>query len=118
MILVDTSVWINHLRKPEWRLLQFLESGTVLTHPLVIEEIACCHLRDRQKIIALLHKLPSAPVATHTEVLGLISDKTLYGVGLGAIDVHLISSALLAGVKIWSKDKALIRESTRLNVAV
>lgn len=118
MILVDTSVWIDHLRHSERRLLQLLESGTVLTHPLVIEEIACGHLRDRQKITALLHKLPSAPVATHAEVISLISNKTLYGVGLGAIDVHLIASAMLAQVKIWSKDKALSRESTRLNVAV
>ncbi len=118
MILVDTSVWIDHLRHPERRLVHLLESGTVLTHPLVIEEIACGHLRDRLEITTLLHALPSAPVVTHTEVLELISNKTLYGVGLGAIDVHIIASAMLAQVKIWSRDKALIRESTRLNLAV
>lgn len=118
MILVDTSVWIDHLRHSESRLLHLLECGTVLTHSLVIEEMACGHLRDRLGITTLLHALPSAPVATHTEVLRLISNKTLYGVGLGAIDVHIIASAMLAKAKIWSKDKALIRESTRLNLAV
>jgi len=118
MILVDTSVWIDHLRRPDTRLRQFLERATVLTHPLVIEEIACGHLRDRLEITSLLHALPSAPVVTHTEILGLISNKTLNGVGLGAIDVHIIASTMLANAKIWSKDKALIRESTRLNLAV
>jgi predicted nucleic acid-binding protein len=116
MILVDTSVWIDHLRRRERRLLSLLESGTVLTHPLVIEEIACGHLRDRIEIIALLHALPSAPVVTHTEILGLISNKTLFGVGLGAIDVHLMASAMLGGATIWSKDKALSREASRLGL--
>jgi len=118
MILVDTSVWIDHLRRSEKRLLHLLETGTVLTHPLVIEEIACGHLRDRVEITALLHALPSAPVATHSEVMGLISNKILYGIGIGAIDVHLIASAMLAKGKIWSNDKALIRASTRLHVGI
>lgn len=117
MILVDTSVWIDHLRHSERRLLQLLENGSVLTHPLVIEELACGHLRDRSAIIGLLHALPSSPVVTHIEVLGLISSKTLYGVGLGAVDVHLIASAMLAGSMIWSKDKALSREATRLRLS-
>ncbi|MFL6469035.1 MAG: type II toxin-antitoxin system VapC family toxin [Pyrinomonadaceae bacterium] len=116
MILVDTSVWIDHLRHSEKQLQYLLEKGSVLTHPLVIEELACGHLRDRKEIIETLHDLPVAPVATHTEVLELISNKTLYAVGLGAVDVHLIASAMLADAQIWSKDKALTREAKRLAI--
>ncbi len=116
MILVDTSVWIDHLRQSEKRLLHILENRAVLTHPLVIEEIACGHLRDRVEITSLLHSLPLAPVATHAEVLSMISHKTLYGVGLGAIDVHIIASAMLAKAMIWSRDKALSREAGRLGI--
>lgn len=117
MILVDTSVWIDHLRYPERRLIDYLESGFVLTHPLVVEELACGHLRERSAIVGLLHALPSSPVATHIEVLSLISNKAIYGVGLGAIDVHLIASAMLAKAAIWSKDKALQREAGKLGLA-
>lgn len=118
MILVDTSVWIDHLRYSEARLLQYLADESILTHPLVIEELACGHLQQRNMIIDLLHALPLSPVATHAEVLGLISKKTLYGVGLGAIDVHLIASAKLARLTLWSKDKALVREAKRLGVSI
>lgn len=116
MILVDTSVWIDHLRQSESQLLQLLESGKVLTHPLVIEEIACGHLRNRNEIVDLLHSLPLSPLATHAEILGLISNQKLFGVGLGAIDVHLLASAKLAGANLWSKDKALSREAKRLGI--
>jgi predicted nucleic acid-binding protein len=118
MILVDTSVWIDHLRSPEKRLLELLQDGTVMTHTLVIEEVACGHLKRRDEVLSLLHALPAAPVATHLEVLALVSNKTLYGVGLGAIDVHLIASTLLAGALLWTKDEALARESNRLNVHI
>jgi predicted nucleic acid-binding protein len=118
MILVDTSVWIDHLRQSDDQLLVLLENGSVLTHPLVIEELACGYLRDRSAIIDLLHALPSSPVVAHIEILGLISNQTLYGVGLGAVDVHLIASAMLAGARLWSKDKALSRESSRLGLSM
>jgi predicted nucleic acid-binding protein len=118
MILVDTSVWIDHLRHSESLLMRLLENGSVLTHPLVIEELACGHLRDRAAIVGLLHSLPSSPVATHTELLELISNKTLYGIGLGAIDVHLLGSAMLAEARLWSKDKILSREAARLGLSV
>lgn len=118
MILVDTSVWIDHLRHSEKGLLDLLQARSVITHPLIIEELACGHLRDRPLVINLLHALPSAPVATHIEVLGLISEKGLYGAGLGAIDIHLIASAMLGGASIWSKDKALLREARKLGLQI
>jgi predicted nucleic acid-binding protein len=114
MILIDTSVWIDHIRSPERRLTDFLHAKLVLTHPLVIEEMACGHLKDRPRIIHLMHSLPSARIATHDEVLGLISNQKLYGVGLGAVDVHLIASAMLTKSRIWTKDKAFAREARRL----
>ena len=116
MILVDTSVWVDHLCHSESRLLDLLDQGSVLTHPFIIEELACGHLRDRSSIVGLLHDLPSSPVVTHIEILELISNKTLFGVGLGAIDVHLIASAMLARATLWSKDKALVREVKRLGI--
>lgn len=117
MILVDTSVWADHLRSSDAELSELLVMGKVLAHPYVIEELACGHLPNRSEFLARIHALPQAPIAMHEEVLEVISNNRLYGTGLGAIDVHIIASAMLGQVKIWSRDKALIRESTRLNLA-
>jgi predicted nucleic acid-binding protein len=116
MILVDTSVWIDHFRYNEKRLLDLLDQGSVLTHPLVIEELACGHLKHRSEVIDLLHALPEAPSASHEEILQLILSKKLYGVGIGAMDVHLIASAMLARASLWTKDRALLRETSHLSL--
>ncbi|MBI4678282.1 MAG: type II toxin-antitoxin system VapC family toxin [Elusimicrobia bacterium] len=116
MILVDTSVWADHLREAESGLVTLLNEGSVLIHPFVIEEIACGNLPDREETLELLHSLPEAPLVEHSEVLDLITNARLYGTGLGSVDMHLIASARLAGAKIWSKDKALSREAKRLGV--
>ncbi len=97
---------------------RLLRTNRVLMHPFVIEELACGYLPDRLEFLNLISSLPQVPVATHREVLGLIITKKLYGTGVGSVDVHIIASAMLAQAKIWSKDKALIRESTRLDLAV
>ena len=114
MILVDTSVWIDHFRQGEERLLELLEAKSVVTHPLIIEKLACGHLKSRREIIHLMQTLPSAPAVSHQEILFLIDQRTLYGAGLGAIDVHLIAAAMLGGTLLWSKDKAMTREARRL----
>jgi hypothetical protein len=116
MILVDTSVWADHLRDSEPGLVSLLNEGAVLIHPFIIEEIACGNLPDRKETLELLHALPEAPVADHSELLHLIASERLYGTGLGSVDVHLIAAARLAGAKIWSKDKALAREAKRLGL--
>lgn len=116
MILVDTSVWIDHLRSSNPVLVSLLENGSVLAHSLVIEELACGHIRRRDEFIGRLHSLPVASVATHAEILDLISEKALYGIGIGAVDVHLIASAMLGESKLWTKDKALARAATRLGL--
>lgn len=116
MILVDTSIWIDHLRKGDPALAAHLSGGEVLTHPLIIEELACGHLSHRNEILELLEALPAAPVASHAEVLGLISGEELGGLGIGAVDAHLLASARLASVTIWSRDKALARAAKKLGI--
>lgn len=116
MILVDTSVWIDHLRKGDSALAARLSGGEVLAHPLIVEELACGRLSHRDEILGLLSALPAAPLASHAEVLGLIADEDLGGLGIGAVDAHLLASARLADVMIWSRDKALSRAAKKLGV--
>jgi predicted nucleic acid-binding protein len=116
VILVDTSVWIDHLRTGEARLATLLTEGLVLLHPLVIEELACGNLSRRAELLDLLHALPKPPVASHGEVVALILGENLYGTGIGAGDVHLLASARLGHARIWSRDKALWRAAKRLGL--
>jgi hypothetical protein len=107
MVLVDTSVWINHLRGSDPGLVSLLNAGQVLAHPLVIGELACGNLKDRPKIIANLAALPAAMVASDAEILDLIDRHKLYGQGLGWIDAHLLAAALLSHARLWTIDKSL-----------
>ena len=107
MILVDTSVWIDHFRSGSARLAALLTEGEVLTHPFVIGELACGNLRRRREVVAALGSLPASPVAAHREVLRLLEEKKLTGRGVGWIDVHLVASALLAGCALWTLDGPL-----------
>ncbi len=116
MILVDTSVWADHIRKTEPALVALLNQGSVLTHLFVIEELACGNLPHRKETLEMLHALPMAPVAEHVELLELIAREQLHSTGLGTVDVHLMASARLAGATVWSKDKALCREAKRINL--
>lgn len=118
MILVDTSVWADHLRAANPALSALLNHGTVLTHPFVIEELACGYLPLRNEFLTMMHRLPQAPLASHYEVLDLIANHKLYGTGLGSVDVHIIASGMLAGVTIWSRDKAFARESKKLGFKI
>lgn len=107
MILVDTSVWIHHLRKGDRELTILLNEGVVLCHPFVIGELACGNLKNRAEILSLLVALPSSSLASHAEGLHLVTDRELAGRGIGWIDVHLLASALLSKCTLWTKDKAL-----------
>lgn len=118
MILTDTSVWADHIRRSDPDLVELLGRGNVLMHPFVIEELACGHLPNRQVFLQRMHELPAVPIASHREVLALLANRKLFGTGLGSVDVHLLASTMLAGAKIWSRDKALIRESTRLGIGI
>lgn len=107
MILVDTSVWIDHLRRGNARLAALLDAGQVRTHPFVIGELACGTLRQRAVVLELLGKLPVTTAATPGEVLAFIDARRLMGRGLGYVDLHLLASAVLDDVRMWSLDKRL-----------
>jgi predicted nucleic acid-binding protein len=108
LILVDTSVWVDHLGRGDLELTALLESAAVQIHPFVIGEIACGSLSDRDAVIELLRDLPAVTVADDEEVLHFLSRSRLYGKGLGYIDVHLLAAtALTPGARLWTRDKRL-----------
>ena len=107
MVLADTSVWIEHLRRSQTEFVERLSEGLVLIHPFVAGELACGSLRNRDTFLSELNSLPQAEIATETEVLGLIRDRKLWGRGLGWIDVHLLASAMLTHCRLWTLDKRL-----------
>jgi predicted nucleic acid-binding protein len=108
LILVDTSVWVDHFRKGDPQLTGLLELGVVAIHPFVVGEIACGSLADRSTILELLQDLPASVVAESEEVLGFIERHRLHGKGIGYVDVHLLASVTLTdGAKLWTRDKRL-----------
>ncbi len=115
-MLVDTSVWIDHLRRGNAQLASRLERGEVESHPFVLGEIACGNLRRRTEILSLLDSLPRVTEAEHDEVLSLVELKGLHGSGLGWIDVHLLASAMLGHATMWTLDKRLAEQARKLGV--
>jgi predicted nucleic acid-binding protein len=115
LVLVDTSVWVAHLRDGHDGLAEVLEAGEVMCHPFVVGELACGNLKNRAAIIALLQLLPSAAMVQHKEVLAFIDARGLMAKGLGYVDVHLLASALLGGVPLWTLDKRLERAAAELH---
>lgn len=108
MILVDTSVWIDHLHMSDPTLTDLLEDGQVCMHPMVQGELALGSMRRRRHFLDLLSKLPSVPLASHEEVLRLIDARRLHGKGLALVDAHLLASALITpGVLLWTRDRRL-----------
>ena len=119
MVLVDTSVWIDHLRHNDPLLAGLLTSNRVLSHPFVRGELALGHLSQRPMILSALDNLPQAPVAFTDEVNQFIETHALFGLGIGLIDVHLLAATQLAiNAKLWTKDKRLLAVAMRLNVAM
>ena len=116
MILVDTSVWVAHLRQGNARLATLLGETAVLIHPFIIGELALGNLRQRDEILGLLENLPTAQVATHREVLSMIDNRDLAGTGIGWIDAHLLASALLSDVPLWTLDRRLSTVAARLEL--
>ncbi len=116
MVLVDTSVWVRHLRQGDPDLEQLLNSGEVMCHPYIVGELACGNLNNRHEVLLLLQLLPPATLANHEEILQFIEENQLMGKGLGYIDVHLSASAVLTGVQIWSYDRRLNETNERLGI--
>lgn len=117
MVIVDTSIWIDHLRRADPGLVRLLETGLALVHPLVEGELACGTIRDRRAFLSNLARLDRAATITDDEALSLIDRRSLHGRGLSIIDVHLLGAALIAGGTIWTRDRALRKEAERLGVA-
>jgi hypothetical protein len=118
MILVDTSVWIDHLRASDERLTQLLVAGQVLVHPFVIGELALGNLRNRDTLLGALQDMPQAAVATESEVLRFIGQQNLFGLGIGYIDAHLLAAVMLVPRSLlWTRDKRLLTASVQLGIA-
>ena len=118
MILVDTSVWVDHLRDGTPALAAALEQGRVLMHPFVLGEMACGNLKNRGEVLQLLGELPAAPMATDPEALDFIERRALMGRGIGYVDVHLLASVALAGTaQLWTQDKRLAAVAADLELA-
>ena len=118
MILVDTSIWLQHFRIGSERLKALLLDGQVLCHPFVVGELACGTLRKRAEILAMLKALPEARLLDQEEVLNFLEARRLCGSGVGWVDAHLLASALLMGCGLWTADKPLRRAAAGLNVLV
>lgn len=117
LILVDTSVWIDHLRQGEPQLEQLLINGSVVAHPFIIGELACGNLKNRSKILSYLNNLTQLKEATNQEVNYLIEKQKLMGVGIGYIDAHLIASCLInQPCKLWTRDKRLASQAKALEI--
>lgn len=118
MILVDTSIWIDHFRHGDEHLIQLLQAGRVISHTFIIGELALGCLKNRNTILDSLKDLPQAVVATDTEVMRFIDENTLFGKGIGFIDAHLLAAARLTpGSRLWTRDKRLLTIAATLNLA-
>jgi len=118
VILVDTSVWVDHLRKTETGMRRLLGMGQVLSHPLVIGELAMGSFKRRDLLLSELGDLPRAEVANHDEVLHFVSRHTLFGSGIGYIDAHLLAAVrLMPGTLLWTRDKRLLEIASKLRLA-
>ena len=118
MILADTSVWVAHFRTSHAALSQLLHDRRILTHPYVIGELACGNLSRQSEILESLQRLPSAPVASHPEVLYFIEQNRLMGLGIGYVDAHLLASAALEPpTQIWTHDKRLAAAAQGMRLA-
>jgi predicted nucleic acid-binding protein len=118
MILIDTSVWVDHLRAGDKLLVRLLDTGQVLAHAFVTGELALGNLRQRQLVLQALADLPQAAVASDREVLHYIDQHHLYGLGIGYVDAHLLAAARLnTGATLWTRDKHLHGVADRLGLA-
>jgi predicted nucleic acid-binding protein len=117
MVLVDTSIWINHLQKGNAHLKKLLLDSEVACHTFIIGELACGNLKNRSEILSLLHALPLTPVIDNDEILLFIERNKLTGIGIGLVDAHLLASARLVHIPIWTRDKRLLNAAVSLQMA-
>lgn len=118
MVLVDTSIWVAHLRTGNIGLETLLNDSHVVCHPFIIGELACGNLKNRHEILSLLQALPMATQTDHEEVIKFIDNHQLMGKGLGYIDIHLLASAIMTHVLLWTLDVRLKDVSSLLGVHI
>lgn len=116
MILVDTSVWIDHFHQSSENLVELLLSNQVCTHPFVLGELSCGNISNRKEVLSLLRTLQRIDQVLDEEVFILIENRKLYGKGLGFIDIHLLASAMIHQVQIWTRDRSLKRVARELGI--
>ncbi|MBT9171646.1 MAG: Ribonuclease VapC32 [Syntrophomonadaceae bacterium] len=117
MVLVDTSVWVAHLRDGNIDLVKLLNKGHAASHAFIIGELACGTLKNRAEILSYLCALPMAVTAEHDEVMNFIENHHLMGKGLGYIDMHLLATALLTDTALWTLDKKMGEAAASLGLA-
>ncbi|MFZ7110303.1 MAG: type II toxin-antitoxin system VapC family toxin [Desulfatiglandales bacterium] len=117
MVLADTSIWVDHLRKGNRHLEALLLDGEVACHPYIVGELACGNIKNRSELLPLLQALPAAPVIDLTEYLYFVDQNHLQGSGIGFVDVHLLASAKLSGIPLWTTDKRLRDAAIRMNIS-
>ena len=117
MVLVDTSIWVDHLRKGNRHLEKLLLDAEVVCHSFIIGELACGKIENRFEILTLLQSLPAIPTIDLDEYLYFIDQNRLYGFGIGFVDIHLLASAKLIEVFIWTADKKLKEAAINLNIS-
>lgn len=117
-MLVDTSVWIDHVRRPDPRLVALLDANDVDVHPFVIGELACGHLRPRDELARLLHQLPWLPTIEHEEAMMFLAQHHLHNRGVGWIDVHLLASTMLARTSLWTHDRHMAAVARELHIGL
>ena len=115
--IVDTSIWVDHLRQGDARLKTLLEAGQVAIHPFVVGELALGNLRQRNIVLSSLRDLPHAVSASNEEVFDFIERHALAGLGIGFVDAHLLASARLTSASLWTRDKRLNAAAVKLGLA-
>lgn len=118
MLLVDTSVWSDHLRRHDPAMAKWLAAGEVLAHPFVVGEIACGAFPHRSEALSLMNRLPSAPLLAQAELLGFIERHALAGRGVGFVDIHLLASAMVVNARLWTRDRRLAQAASGLGVVI
>lgn len=116
MIIVDTNVWIDHFRSADTHLIELIETDKAFIHPYTIAEIGLASLANRSKVIEQLEMFWLVPVAAHQEVMAMIDLNKLAGTGVGYVDCHLLTAALLTGGQVWTRDKRLEMQTGKLGI--
>jgi hypothetical protein len=117
VVIVDTSIWVNHLRRGSRHLEELLLDARVVCHPFIVGELVCGNLNNRDEFLSLLQSLPMAPTVVLDELLYFIERHRLMGEGIGFVDANLLASAHLSGIPLWTLDRGLRSAATKLKVA-